>query len=123
MFVSDLVRDTVPTSTLPFSTGADLEVGSDGGKLGLYSLQGSGGLSALWSAEISTALGRDLKELSTRFESDGSTQNLRCCGTPTRTSGISARRSHLPVMIAQVSTGRDLKERSPLEAGIGLILQ
>ena len=29
--VSDLVKETVPTSTLPFSTGADLEVGSDGG--------------------------------------------------------------------------------------------
>ena len=27
--VSDLVKETVPTSTLPFSTGADLEVGSD----------------------------------------------------------------------------------------------
>ena len=35
--VSDLVKETVPTSTLPFSTGADLEVGSDGRKLGLYS--------------------------------------------------------------------------------------
>ena len=86
-------------------------------------LQRSGGLSVSRSAEISTALGRDLEELSTRFVSDGSAQNHRCCGTPTRTSGISARRSHLPVMIAQVSTARDLKERSTLEAGIELILQ
>ena len=35
--VSDLVKETVPTSTLPFSTGADLEVGSDWGELGLIS--------------------------------------------------------------------------------------
>ena len=35
--VSDLVKETVPTSTLPFSTGADLEVGSDWGELGLFS--------------------------------------------------------------------------------------
>ena len=44
-------------------------------------------------------------------------------GASTRASGISVRRSHLPVMIAQVGTGRDLKERSTLEAGIELTLQ
>ena len=36
--VSNLVKETVPTSTLPFNTWADLEVGSDWSQLGLYSL-------------------------------------------------------------------------------------
>ena len=60
--VSDLVKETVPTSTLPFSTRADFQKsGAIGGSLDCPLSHRSGGLSASVSAEIFHGTASEIK--------------------------------------------------------------